>query len=769
MTTPSLTPLIHRSYSTPQVIGKHMRNTPHLIGASGWLPRWGEKEAIRELLANMVDQAATVQLQILHKNTPANVTALGTKFVKPHHFVVYDKPTGTILGTATWEHKPCQFHTAYHNIGKNKWTVEPKTTKATTNKVLEIVNYSSRMSHHSIQLGISGKRDNLSAIGTHGEGLTGACTVLTRNGCNMYVDCSADDYTASVFTFGTHVYYQLDHLQTTKTNALNKMAKKAEYNEVHNDLVRIRIIFPEDNTSDIDEIIKSIQLTDDVSGIPCERGMLLLGDEYCGKQFNRGFYVSETKSCLFGYNFTDPDKTMLQGRDRNCHQPDSCLHECGQIISHAIVVAENPTVISAVLDYFCQDATGNGEVQRYKDLEDGECLTKEAIDVLRKAAQQRIAATHLPIFCPRSTPHLETIGRMLNRNIYESHRLLRNDELTINEFYTQMRTTARPLAHNTLVRTHLGALITLFGCVDILGSDFPSEGDSISFWKIPLPPSPENNNSENKNPDEYLVYVVGDALLTTNPQGLTEDQCVCVGESLQMMGLSFRKIIQIYSLLNILQTTQPPMPMPLPLPMPMPLPMPECTICFDCVFPPNAFITRCNHVFHKECISNLQTPCCPNCRHSIPEIIPTPATPEWNDIRSYTQERPFAAGFLAAGFLADGFLDAGFLDAGFLDDRQMVHAVPSRAVAVTPSPSSSSSAEYVAFEYIADCIDETVNEVIVPHSAIFQTQPIDVFDAVDDQTGEMDSRTIRIPLPSTRTGTHSYVNIYISRVVRHFV
>jgi hypothetical protein len=71
------------------------------------------------------------------------------------------------------------------------------------------------------------------------------------------------------------------------------------------------------------------------------RGELLTDPAFRGKQYNRGIFVSEceTDKCLFGYNYFDPDKTLLQGRERSSHNVDACLRECGSILSEAILAS----------------------------------------------------------------------------------------------------------------------------------------------------------------------------------------------------------------------------------------------------------------------------------------------------------------------------------------------------------------------------------------------------------------------------------------------
>jgi hypothetical protein len=96
------------------------------------------------------------------------------------------------------------------------------------------------------------------------------------------------------------------------------------------------------------------------------------------------------------------------------------------------------------------------------------------------------------------------------------------------------------------------------------------------------------------------------------------------------------------------------------------------------------------------------------------------------------------------------------------DQPMIMRASANNALAIAreAEPSSSDSTTgYLSLELIADYIDDRLNEVIAPHLP----HPMDVYNSLNE-LNVLDSRTIRIHLPSTRGGSvpHSYVNIHIS-------
>jgi hypothetical protein len=592
------------------------KNTPHFMSDLTWLPQWTTHEAIREILANMHDQSVSVQRNLLY--SPGTTVEPLCSTVTQNGLQIFDRPTDTILGSIVWTTATCNIAKTRTMSGVRKTRVDSTYETTTQCEMLEIINYSSRISHESLRNGVSSKRGDKSAIGTHGEGLTGACVVLARNGCDMYVDCVANNYTAEIISYKKGVYYQLKHLHDKKINVIQPLPKVDS--GMHE--VRIRIIFPPNYTINLKQIICSVRLTDDVDGIRTERGTLLTHPDHVGTQYNRHFFVSKNKSCLFGYDFSDPDKSLLKGRDRNVHNPDNVIEECGRIQTDAIL---SPNTSNDILDkflrYWCPSVLPNGSKEytppniRYRDLEDGEYLSTDAVQRLRSRAHAHLSSTssEVPIFCGRITPHLNNVANVLCRNLVESHHVLHNDKEAKGQFEEKLCNTSRPLATESLVSIHMPELCALLKCDHIFGVDLDTADHSpISLWIVP---------------GVYVktLYVLGDHLLNETTI-LTESQQVSICDAIRNISDSTLTFVKIYTLLKVFRTTLdvPPVPCSTVPCSTVPCSTVTCSICFEHVSPELEYTTSCNHTFHRNCIAGINQPSCPNCRHDLSNDVDPP-------------------------------------------------------------------------------------------------------------------------------------------------
>ena len=138
-------------------------NTPHYMSDIGWLPHWGLKEAVRELLANMIDQA---------RSNLAYVTRFKNKDLefseRPGRFCIHIG--NDLLAEARWEKKSCKFVKKYVNGGINKCKALEDDFERVETYCLEMINYASRLYWKSFNVGYSSKRNNKNMIGKHGEG-----------------------------------------------------------------------------------------------------------------------------------------------------------------------------------------------------------------------------------------------------------------------------------------------------------------------------------------------------------------------------------------------------------------------------------------------------------------------------------------------------------------------------------------------------------------------------------------------------------------------
>jgi hypothetical protein len=268
-------------------------NTPHYIAASHYLPNWSMREALRELLTNTIDQARSVAEEF---------GILGEINIREDEKRLAIHIEHELLAEVTWKFGKNKYVHSYCNAGKIKArAADDDVELGAYTMCIELTNYSSRLPWRSFQIGQTTKRGSKAMIGTHGEGLSAACVVLNRNGCNVTATCN--HFSAKIVDLDNYIYFQLARRDSDE------------------DTVKFKIVLPPPgDLVCIDELMSTIRLPSAAVCVKAEPGQLLTAPEYRGKQYNRSsIYVSEDAKCLFGYNFFDPDKNLLQSRDRNSH------------------------------------------------------------------------------------------------------------------------------------------------------------------------------------------------------------------------------------------------------------------------------------------------------------------------------------------------------------------------------------------------------------------------------------------------------------------
>eukprot|EP01032_Pedospumella_encystans_P007770 gene7770-9278_t len=428
---------------TAEIEQKYM-NTPHYMTESGWLPDWGLSEAMRELLANMIDQSRKV---------------LESSELRPQELQFTDAPGrlflhvgDVLLAEARWKEKICMYVSSYVNGGVNKAKAMKGEYERVKTQCVELINYGSELPWKAFHAGYSSKRDSKTMIGKHGEGLTGACVVLNRSGCNISAECTHNGFTADVLNFESAVHFQL---QRRKAKAKGDLPSCT---------VRFTVVFdPERRYPSPEQLMNSVRLssTAAAAGIATSRGKLLLDPALRGKQFNRSIFVAEDAHCLFGYDFLDPDKNLLQGRDRNNHGKTNLVRECGAIISEAILQSEE--VCEEVLDCFLYSARYDPnnpeqeELGQHEDLKDGKYLSSTAVDALR----QHHSDGNDTVFCAQNSGKLREITEATGMNVVYSHRLLHNHVTVVDNFNLELVRDAQDITSSSRIYPHRDKLVAL--------------------------------------------------------------------------------------------------------------------------------------------------------------------------------------------------------------------------------------------------------------------------------------------------------------------
>ena len=516
---PQLEPLTRLNLKSNPIEQKFF-NTPNRMAEVRWLPQWQIREAVRELLANMIDQARTVA----NKFIPYSVELEFTE--EPGRFAVHIGKT--LLAEAKWGKKSHKYIKNYLNAGVIKARAEARDYMIEETQFLELISYSSALPYTSFYVGHSSKRNNLAVIGKHGEGLTGACVVLNRAGCNIIAECTHNAYKAHIVRLKSDVCFQLE--------------RKRESSGPQQDTVRFTVVFdPRKPAEDMQELMNCVRLpaTAAEAGITTSRGTLLLEPALRGKQFNRSIFVAEDARCLFGYDFLDPDKNLLEGRDRNAHGKTNLIKECGKIISEAILQSEE--VRKEVLKCFMYgpgynpDTPGEVALTQYDDLKDGEGLTLQAVNALRRQYEQSLpVAGQKVVYCTRDTTMLNEVKRVKGMVSAYCHHVLHNHAGTVFDFQQSIKLGATVLDPTTRVGALCDQLLPLLGVRELKQSVMELPGAHAGLWVF--------------NHVGYATCVR--SLGAAHAVGLTEAQETSVIRSLRFAQIPVENEIKIMRLLR---------------------------------------------------------------------------------------------------------------------------------------------------------------------------------------------------------------------------
>mmetsp|Transcript_19001 Transcript_19001/g.31796 ORF Transcript_19001/g.31796 Transcript_19001/m.31796 type:complete len:1019 (+) Transcript_19001:110-3166(+) len=453
-------------------------NTPLFIANASYLPDWNLQCAMRELLTNLIDQCRFVADQYISGRLVPEQVDL--KFVEhSDKFEVYGGDI--LLGEVTWKKKKYMYVSEDELFGVIKATAKDGHKEKVDTYAVELINYYSRLPYKSFRMGQSTKRDSRGMIGTHGEGLSAACIVLKRHDCN--ITATTNSYTAKIRKIHGEIYYQLQK-RSPPSNGKNE----------HPDEVKFRIVFePPGDKFEVDSVMKSIRLSNTVPRVTTKLGDLLTAPADAGKQYNRSIFVAQTTDCLFGYNFADPEKKLLKGRDRNHHVQDLVLEECGRILSEAIIAdaSVRDRVIEALVvspnkrteqgndNSGSSSSNRNGEYILFNDLQKGTHIDKAARESLRNHHTGQTG-----IYCTQSSTVLNLVAKAQKMTIVSSHPLLHNDDTVLDEFYDHIAQHAAPLPEGSVLLRHYAAIVEMLGVETLQQSLYELPSKMVGFWKF---------------------------------------------------------------------------------------------------------------------------------------------------------------------------------------------------------------------------------------------------------------------------------------------
>lgn len=295
------------------------------------LKQWELKHAIRELLSNTRDQAiVTANRHFEHTSGTSAPT------IESHTKRSQDERTTTTV-----------FHAGGVRLAEvksqtksTKWVAcyEPMTatpqagwSEECVTRVITFTNFASFIQPKHFLRGVSGaeKKQNRDCVGQFGDGMTSAFAVLTRAGANVVVRAKGYTTTAMQNLNDDFSYFQhkKNHSKSGGTPMTPKVVTEVTFNppDERGDCA-YRTFDPESfdpMSVCLDPLVDHFSLfageASETEGgsIPVEHSAVILQDGMRGLLYNRRFYVSTRRYFLFGYNLSDPERKMINGRDRN--------------------------------------------------------------------------------------------------------------------------------------------------------------------------------------------------------------------------------------------------------------------------------------------------------------------------------------------------------------------------------------------------------------------------------------------------------------------
>lgn len=245
--------------------------------AENYVSQWGLVEAIREIFQNALDQES-----------------IAAKDVDK----VYDNVTDEYVPGENPNKMFYEFSQVYAN-----------------RMMLRIGNKASTLSVESLLMGETTKAEDTATIGKFGEGYKLALLVLTRLGKNV-----------KIFNYGAREVWNAKLRSSKKFNGAKTLQIEVEdkffwQNVPDNNLVYE--IGPISEEEHVQIVNSNLNLQDMSLGetLDTSYGKILLEDEYKGKVYVNGLFISDVENLQYGYNFKpehielDRDRRMIQQFD----------------------------------------------------------------------------------------------------------------------------------------------------------------------------------------------------------------------------------------------------------------------------------------------------------------------------------------------------------------------------------------------------------------------------------------------------------------------
>lgn len=200
-------------------------------------------------------------------------------------------------------------------------------------KTFTITNEKTTVPTRALLMGTSESRENESCIGTFGEGLPMALLVLARKGMTVRITNGSEIWKPSI--------------RHSKTFDADVLCVETRQRVTDSELfsVELQDIDPDEAASMQQMFLRldsDFQAERDSLSAPFSREKVLLGEQYRGKVYNKGVFVTQREDLLFGYDLSEK-----LNRDRSIIDEYDLKYSINRVLSAS--VDAHPTTFAKVL------------------------------------------------------------------------------------------------------------------------------------------------------------------------------------------------------------------------------------------------------------------------------------------------------------------------------------------------------------------------------------------------------------------------------------
>ncbi|CAM9891238.1 unnamed protein product, partial [Hapterophycus canaliculatus] len=329
--------------------GTPLNRRPQHISGKNSSQNWTILRAHRELATNLIDQAKVTLKKVYPFNTPRLEPPKITRNDNGETKVVFFARS-VKLAEILFQEKITKWVRSYELV-KTRYKAEDVIDPCHT-WVLSYINYEASILPKHLLRGESGheKAKDLSLTGKFGDGLTSSADYLVRRGCNFSLTTGGytevGGFTARcILDKDGSSYFQLEPNKQSEHRVVIRLAFMPNTWETADEYYSMYTAHGREpfDPETFDPMSFCLPVNVDAvfvetHGPGSDPSAILMDDNMRGMMHNRGFWVAEMGSCeyLFGYDFADPKRTMIEGRDRGAMNAKVTRPEIDRLLSGGI-------------------------------------------------------------------------------------------------------------------------------------------------------------------------------------------------------------------------------------------------------------------------------------------------------------------------------------------------------------------------------------------------------------------------------------------------